>query len=130
NDPQQLMKHAGLALHKAKANGKHQVQVFTEALNAEASYKLFVENNLRRALTQNELEVYYQPKLCLKSGRLLGLEALLRWQHPEKGMISPDKFISVAEETGLILPIGKWVVRQACRTSLELSAAGLGGIRI
>jgi len=130
DDPHVLMKHAGLALHKAKANGKHQVQVFTEALNAEASYKLFVENNLRRALTQNELEVYYQPKLCLKSGRLLGLEALLRWQHPEKGMISPDKFISVAEETGLILPIGKWVVRQACRTCLELSAAGLGGIRI
>ncbi|TNF07542.1 MAG: diguanylate cyclase, partial [Pseudomonadales bacterium] len=68
DDPQTLMKHAGLALHKAKANGKHQVQLFTEALNAEANYKLFVENNLRRALTQNELEVFYQPKLCLKSG--------------------------------------------------------------
>lgn len=62
------MRNAGLALHKAKANGKHQVQVFTEALNAEASYKLFVENNLRRALTQNELDVFYQPKLCLRSG--------------------------------------------------------------
>lgn len=84
SDPQSLMKNAGLALHKAKANGKHQVQVFTEVLNAEASYKLFVENNLRRALTQNELEVFYQPKLCLRSGRLLGLEALLRWNHPEK----------------------------------------------
>jgi predicted signal transduction protein with EAL and GGDEF domain len=70
--PATLMKNAGLALHKAKANGKHQVQVFTEVLNAEASYKLFVENNLRRALTQNELEVFYQPKLCLRSGRLLG----------------------------------------------------------
>lgn len=78
SDPQTLMKNAGLALHKAKANGKHQVQVFTEALNAEASYKLFVENNLRRALTQNELEVFYQPKLCLLTGRLLGMEALLR----------------------------------------------------
>ncbi|MBH1969306.1 MAG: diguanylate cyclase, partial [Pseudomonadales bacterium] len=83
-DPQTLMRNAGLALHKAKANGKHQVQVFTEALNAEASYKLFVENNLRRALTQNELDVFYQPKLCLRSGRLLGMEALLRWNHPEK----------------------------------------------
>ncbi|MHC8346309.1 sensor domain-containing phosphodiesterase [Pseudomonas sp. RT6P73] len=129
-DPQTLMRNAGLALHKAKANGKHQVQVFTEALNAEASYKLFVENNLRRALTQNELDVFYQPKLCLRSGRLLGMEALLRWNHPEKGMIRPDQFISVAEETGLIIPIGKWIARQACRMSKDLSAAGLGNLQV
>ncbi|MCG8296140.1 MULTISPECIES: putative bifunctional diguanylate cyclase/phosphodiesterase [Pseudomonas] len=130
SDPATLMKNAGLALHKAKANGKHQVQVFTEVLNAEASYKLFVENNLRRALTQNELEVFYQPKLCLRSGRLLGLEALLRWNHPERGMIRPDQFISVAEETGLIIPIGKWVVRQACRKSQELRGAGMGNLHV
>lgn len=129
-DPQTLMRNAGLALHKAKANGKHQVQVFTEALNAEASYKLFVENNLRRALTQNELDVFYQPKLCLRSGRLLGMEALLRWNHPEKGMIRPDQFISVAEETGLIIPIGKWIARQACRMSRKLSAAGMGNLQV
>lgn len=129
-DPQTLMRNAGLALHKAKANGKHQVQVFTEALNAEASYKLFVENNLRRALTQNELDVFYQPKLCLRSGRLLGMEALLRWDHPEKGMIRPEQFISVAEETGLIIPIGKWIARQACRMSKELTAAGLGNLQV
>ena len=129
-DPQTLMRNAGLALHKAKANGKHQVQVFTEALNAEASYKLFVENNLRRALTQNELDVFYQPKLCLRSGRLLGMEALLRWNHPEKGMIRPDQFISVAEETGLIIPIGKWIARQACRKSKELTAAGMGNLQV
>ena len=130
NDPQTLMKHTGLALHKAKANGKNQLQVFTDALNAEAHYKLFVESNLRRALMQNELEVFYQPKLCLKSGRLLGLEALLRWHHPDKGMISPDKFISVAEETGLIIPIGKWVTRQACRMSKQLSAVGHRSIQM
>ncbi|SDV06615.1 putative bifunctional diguanylate cyclase/phosphodiesterase [Pseudomonas mucidolens] len=129
-DPQTLMRNAGLALHKAKANGKHQVQVFTEVLNAEASYKLFVENNLRRALTQNELDVFYQPKLCLRSGRLLGMEALLRWNHPEKGMIRPDQFISVAEETGLIIPIGKWIARQACRMSKQLSAAGMGNLQV
>ena len=130
HDPQTLMRNAGLALHKAKANGKHQVQVFTEALNAEASYKLFVENNLRRALTQNELDVFYQPKLCLRTGRLLGMEALLRWNHPEKGMIRPDQFISVAEETGLIIPIGKWVARQACRMSKHLTAQGLGNLQV
>ncbi|MBT1269178.1 EAL domain-containing protein [Pseudomonas sp. VS38] len=129
-DPQTLMRNAGLALHKAKANGKHQVQVFTEVLNAEASYKLFVENNLRRALTQNELDVFYQPKLCLRSGRLLGMEALLRWNHPEKGMIRPDQFISVAEETGLIIPIGKWIARQACRMSRQLTAAGMGNLQV
>lgn len=129
-DPQTLMRNAGLALHKAKANGKHQVQVFTEALNAEASYKLFVENNLRRALTQNELDVFYQPKLCLRSGRLLGMEALLRWNHPEKGMIRPDQFISVAEEIGLIIPIGKWIARQACRMSRQLTAAGMGNLQV
>ena len=129
-DPQTLMRNAGLALHKAKACGKHQVQVFTEALNAEASYKLFVENNLRRALTQNELEVFYQPKLCLRTGRLLGMEALLRWNHPKNGMIRPDQFISVAEETGLIIPIGKWVARQACRMSRQLSLAGLGSLQV
>ena len=130
NDPQTLMKHAGIALHKAKANGKNQLQVFKQKLNDEANYKLFVENNMRRALDQSELEVYYQPKLCLKSGRLLGLEALLRWHHPEKGMIRPDQFISVAEETGLIIPIGKWVVRQACRMSQQLSKAGLGNLQV
>ena len=130
HDPQTLMKHAGLALHKAKANGKHQVQTFTEAMTAEASYKLFVESNLRRALVQDELAVHYQPKLCLRSGVLLGLEALLRWQHPEKGMIRPDQFISVAEETGLIIPIGKWVIRQACRQVRELAAKGLGELHI
>ena len=130
DDPHILMKHAGLALHKAKANGKNQVQIFTEALNAEAHYKLFVENNLRRALTQNELEVYYQPKLCLKTGQLTGLEALLRWLHPDKGMINPEQFISVAEETGLIIPIGKWVARQACRVSLELATLGMGEVQV
>ncbi|EWC42254.1 diguanylate cyclase [Stutzerimonas stutzeri KOS6] len=129
-DPETLMKHAGQALHKAKANGKNQVQIFTESLHAEANYKLFVENHLRRALIQNELEVFYQPKLCLRSGRLQGLEALLRWNHPEQGMIRPDQFISVAEETGLIIPIGKWVAREACRMGVKLSALGYGNPQV
>ena len=129
-DPETLMKHAGQALHKAKANGKKQIQVFTEALHAEADHRLFVENNLRRALAQNELEVFYQPKLCLRSGRLQGLEALLRWNHPQEGMIRPDRFIGVAEETGLIIPIGKWVVREACRMGVRLAELGLGNPQV
>ena len=130
SDPETLMKHAGQALHRAKANGKNQVQVFTEELHAEANYKLFLESNLRRALAQEELEVYYQPKLCLLSGRLQGLEALLRWNHPDKGMIRPDEFISVAEDTGLIIPIGKWVAREACRMGVKLAALGCGEVQI
>jgi diguanylate cyclase (GGDEF)-like protein/PAS domain S-box-containing protein len=130
NDPQTLLKHAGLALHKAKANGKQQLQVFNQTLNAEADYKLFIESNLRRALQQNELEVFYQPKLNLKTGQLQGVEALLRWNHPERGMINPDQFISVAEETGQIIPIGKWVASQACALSKHLLALGLGECQV
>ena len=125
-----LLKHAGLALHKAKANGKQQLQVFSETLNAEAQDKLFLDNNLRLALERNELRLHYQPKLCLHSGRLLGLEALLRWQHPQRGMISPDSFIAVAEESGLIIPIGKWVMRTACRMARQLADAGLGRLHM
>ena len=125
SDPQTLMKNAGHALHKAKANGKHQVQVFTEVLNAEASYKLFVENNLRRALTQNELEVFYQPNLCLRSGRLLGLEALLRWNHPERGLLLPDEFIPVAEGQRLMLQIGQWALARAAACAAAWHAEGL-----
>ncbi|MBP8184946.1 MAG: EAL domain-containing protein [Pseudomonas sp.] len=129
-DPQTLLKHAGLALHKAKANGKQQLQVFNQGLNAEADDKLFIENNLRRALEQDELEVFYQPKLNLKTGQLQGVEALLRWHHPERGMINPAQFIGVAEETGQIIPIGKWVARQACALSKHLLALGLGECQV
>jgi len=130
NTAQTLMKNAGLALHKAKANGKHQVQLFIEALTAQASDRHFIENNLRRALSQNQLELFYQPKVCLRSGRLLGTEALLRWNHPEKGMIGPDNFIGIAEETGLIIPIGKWVARQACQMSKQLHCLNLGPLPV
>lgn len=129
-DPQTLMKHAGLALHKAKANGKNQLQTFITTLNAEADFRLFLENSLRRALVQEELELFYQPKVCLHTGKLLGLEALLRWRNPEKGMIQPSHFISVAEETGLIIPIGKWAARQACRMGKQLAEQGISDLHI
>jgi diguanylate cyclase (GGDEF)-like protein/PAS domain S-box-containing protein len=130
NEAQTLLKNAGLALHKAKASGKHQVQLFTETLTAQAGVRHFIENNLRRALSHNQLELFYQPKVCLRSGRLLGSEALLRWNHPEKGLIGPDSFISIAEETGLIIPIGKWVARQACQMSKRLHCLNLGPLPV
>lgn len=130
HDPQALLKHAGLALRKAKTNGKNQVQAFSETLNAEAEFRLFLENNLRLALSQNELAVYYQPKVCLRTGRLVGMEALLRWNHPERGMIRPDQFIPVAEETGLIVPIGNWAARQACRMGAHLYHLGMGELHM
>jgi diguanylate cyclase (GGDEF)-like protein/PAS domain S-box-containing protein len=129
-DCQTLMRHADQALHKAKSKGKQQLYVFDDELNAEASYKLFVENNLRRALMQNELEVFYQPKICLKTGQLLGMEALLRWKQSAATSINPGELISLAEETGLIIPIGKWVVRQACRVSKQLAAAGMSNLPV
>ncbi|MBF0676463.1 EAL domain-containing protein [Pseudomonas sp.] len=125
-----LTKHASLALHKAKEVGKSRLQVFTENLNSEADYNLFIESNLRHVLDRNELELYYQPKLCLGSKRLIGLEALLRWRHPVKGLISPDKFIGLAEDTGLIVPIGQWVIRESCRMLHHLQAAGRPDLRI
>ena len=127
---QQLMQQAGLALHKAKTSGKNRWQMFTPELDAEAQRRQFIEHNLRHAIERNELLLYYQPKLCLKTDRLTGLEALLRWQHPTEGMFPPDAFIGLAEETGLIVPIGKWVVREACRMLHRLDAAGMGEVRI
>ena len=127
---QQLMQQAGLALHKAKTSGKNRWQMFTPELDAEAHRRQFIEQNLRHAIERNELLLYYQPKLCLKTDRLTGLEALLRWQHPIEGMFPPDAFIGLAEETGLIVPIGKWVVREACRMLHRLDAAGMGEVRI
>lgn len=128
--PQSLMHYAGLALHKAKSLGKNRWHVFTPELDAEAHRRQFIEHNLRHAIERNELLLYYQPKLCLKTNRLTGLEALLRWQHSTEGMFPPDAFIGLAEETGLIVPIGKWVVREACRMLRRLDEAGMPQVRI
>ena len=130
SNAQSLMQYAGLALHKAKSSGKNRWHVFTPALDAEAHRRQFIEHNLRHAIERGELVLFYQPKLCLKSDRLTGLEALLRWQHPTEGMFPPDAFIGLAEETGLIVPIGKWVVREACRMLHRLDEAGMGDVRI
>ncbi len=110
----QLLKHADTAMYRAKAAGKNRFQFYQSAMSDTAVNYLLLENDLRRAIEQNELCLYYQPQIDLVSGRIIGLEALVRWQHKDRGMISPMHFIPLAEETGLIEPLGDWVLEHAC----------------
>ena len=109
-----LLRAADVALHRAKRDNKAGYAVFDEAMNASALERLDLEADLRRAVEQGEFTVHYQPKVDLKTGRIIGAEALARWSSPERGMVSPVKFIPIAEETGLIRPIGRWILREAC----------------
>jgi diguanylate cyclase (GGDEF)-like protein len=110
-----LMRYADLALHRAKLSGRNCIIVFSRDLSDDIQRRVLLEARLKHALERNELAVHYQPKLEILSGRLMGWEALLRWQSAELGAVSPDEFIPVAEQSGLILPIGEWVLREACR---------------
>ena len=112
-DPQTLMKHADVAMYDAKAKGRNNYQFFSHEMNAKAQERLAVENYLRLALRRNELVVYYQPRVSFKTGKLTGMEALIRWNHPRHGLVLPNKFIHVAEDSGLIVPIGEWVMETA-----------------
>jgi diguanylate cyclase (GGDEF)-like protein/PAS domain S-box-containing protein len=110
-----VIRDADTALYRAKALGRGRAHMFSADLRAAALHRLEVENDLRRALENGELRAFYQPKISLSDNRLVGFEALARWQHPTRGLVMPDDFIPVAEETGLIIPLGAWMLREACR---------------
>lgn len=119
---QTVMKHADMAMYQAKRLGKNTFQVFDDELDEEAGFKMEMENELRKAVEAGELSLHYQPKIQLADGTAAGAEALLRWQHPEKGMISPGIFIPIAENTGLIHPLGRFVLETACAKIAQLCA--------
>jgi EAL domain-containing protein (putative c-di-GMP-specific phosphodiesterase class I) len=109
----ELLKNADAAVHFAKMQGRNNYQFFTTEMNHQASQRLHIETELRKAIKNNEFELFYQPQFDLKNNQLVGCEALIRWQHPEQGLVSPDAFIPLSEETGLIIQVGRWVLQQA-----------------
>jgi diguanylate cyclase (GGDEF)-like protein/PAS domain S-box-containing protein len=125
-----LTKNADLAMYHAKSAGRNNFQFYTQAMTESVAQRIRVETGLRRALEHNEFVVHYQPKVDLTSGRIIGAEALVRWQHPEMGLLAPGHFIDVAEQCGLIRPIGSWVLREACRQNRDWQNAGLRPIPI
>lgn len=125
-----LIKNADLAMHKAKEKGKNQLVLCTTIMKDIIAEKMKLSNDLYRSLERNELEVYYQPQIDLNTKKIVSLEALLRWNHPELGLVSPVKFIHLMEKTGLINPIGKWVLHTVCMQNKAWQKAGLPPIRI
>lgn len=124
-DAESLIKHADSAMYNAKEQGRHNFRFFTADMNVQAVERLSLENGLRSALDNSELFLVYQPQVDLLSGKVVGLEALLRWQHPQLGLVPPDRFIRLAENTGLILPIGDWVLDTACLQARKWQQSGL-----
>lgn len=124
-DEKTLMKNADIAMYRAKEEGKNNFQFYSEQMNVHTLERMALETSLRRAIERNELSLHYQAKQDLKSGKITGVEALLRWAHPDLGMISPAQFIPLAEETGLIIPIGRWVLRTACTQNVAWQKQGL-----
>ena len=127
-DLETLLRNADTAMYQAKEVGRNAFQFYSSEMNSKSLDRLLMESNLRRALQQNEFVLHYQPLVNLQSGLIVGVEALIRWQHPELGLIMPDRFIHVAEETGLINPIGDWVLCEASRQAQAWCDSGLPAV--
>jgi diguanylate cyclase (GGDEF)-like protein/PAS domain S-box-containing protein len=123
-DVENLFRNADAALHSAKARGRNRFEFYDTKLNDRASEQINLEGAFRQALEKNELRVHYEPIVDIRTGKILSLEALVRWQHPQRGLLAPGQFISVAEETGLIVPMGRWVLRRICRDFKALQKSG------
>lgn len=119
-----LLKNADTAMYHAKAEGRNNYQYYTKSMNATAFERLAMENSLRRALERNEFELFYQPQLNIETGNIVGMEALMRWNHPDMGMVSPIEFIPLAEESGMIVLMGEWGLRAACEQNKAWQEAG------
>ncbi|MFZ3137513.1 MAG: EAL domain-containing protein [Thermodesulfovibrionales bacterium] len=129
-DVDTLLKNADTAMYHAKEKGRNNFQFFSEHMNIEALERFSMENSLRSAVDKNDFQLYYQPQFDSSTDKIIGVEALMRWMHPEKGMLLPDTFIPISEESGLIMPIGSWVIRAACEQNKAWQLAGFRPIYV